>query len=145
MMRAVSLALALGLAVITSAVAQSVTVQITDAWIRWLPGSLPAGGYLTVVNSGDRPVSLTGASCDEYARVTLHQSRQQGGVASMVPVSALTIAPHSRLAFESAGYHLMLEQPKKPIRPGDRMTVTIHFGSDLAIPVAFEVRPPGAS
>lgn len=145
MMRAaVPIALALWLAAVTSASAQSAPVQIADAWIRWLPGGLPAGGYLTVINPGDQPVRLTGASCDAYASVTLHQSRQQAGVASMMPVSAITIAPHSKLAFEGAGYHLMLEQPTRPIKPGDRITVMIQFASGQSIPASFEVRPPDA-
>ena len=78
----------------TAEAADNASVQAADAWIRWLPGTLPAGGFLTVVNLGDRAVRLTGAASDAYARISLHQSRQQGGVASMQPVDAITIAPH---------------------------------------------------
>ncbi|HWW21278.1 MAG TPA: copper chaperone PCu(A)C [Steroidobacteraceae bacterium] len=129
----------------TLAAAASSTIQITDAWIRWLPGNLPAGGYLTVINSGDHPVGLIGASSPDYARVTLHQSRQQGGVASMVPVGAVTILPHSTLAFEVKGYHFMLEQPKKPLKPGDHVIITLQFDSRSSIAVQFEVRAAAAS
>jgi copper(I)-binding protein len=122
--------------------AGSATIQVTDAWIRWLPGSLPSGGYLTVTNAGDHAVSLIAASCADYGSVSLHRSRQQGGVASMIPVNALTIPAHSTLAFEAQGYHLMLEQAKQPIKPGDRITITLQFASGPAIPVQFEVRAP---
>jgi periplasmic copper chaperone A len=125
--------------------ADTAGVQVADAWIRWLPGNLPAGGYLTVVNSSDRAVSVVGAMSQDYGSVTLHQSRQQNGVASMAEVEAVKIGPHSRLAFETEGYHLMLEQPRKAVMPGDRVSITIRFASGASISVPFEVRPPGAS
>ena len=121
------------------------TIQVTDAWIRWLPGNLPSGGYLTVTNAGDHAVSLTAASCADYGSVSLHRSRMQGGVVSMNPVSTLTIPPHSTLAFEVQGYHLMLEQAKQPIKPGDHIIITLQFASGPSIPVQFEVRAPAPS
>lgn len=121
------------------------TIQIADAWIRWLPGNLPAGGYLTVSNSGDRPVTLTGATSEDYASVTLHRSRQQGGVASMIPVSVLIIEAHTKRVFELEGLHFMLQQPKKPLKPGDHVILSLQFAAGPPVPVQFELRAPGAS
>ena len=46
--------------------------QPRDAWARWLPGDLPAGGYVTLVNSGERPISLIAVSSPDYALVSMH-------------------------------------------------------------------------
>jgi copper(I)-binding protein len=127
------------------AASASTTIQIRDAWVRWLPGNLPAGGYLTVINSGDRPISLTGASCEAYASVSLHQSREQGGVANMSPVTAITVRPHATLEFAAEGYHLMLQQPKRTLEPGDHIIITLTFASAAPLAVQFELRSPDGS
>lgn len=124
--------------------AQDAPVQIRDAWVRWLPGDLPAGGYLTLINSGDRPSSLVGASCPDYAAVSLHRSRNVGGTARMMPVHDITVAAHSTLAFAAQGYHLMLTHPRKPLKPGDRIPVTLSFAGGSSVTVLFELRPPAA-
>jgi copper(I)-binding protein len=125
--------------------AQDVSVpQVTDAWIRWLPGDLPAGGYLTLINSGDRPASLIAASCPDYADVSLHRSRTVAGTSQMVPVREITVAPHSSLAFAAQGYHLMLAHPNKILQPGDRVPVTLSFAAGAVLTVQFELRAPGA-
>jgi copper(I)-binding protein len=124
--------------------AQDASVQVTDAWVRWLPGQLPAGGYLTLINSGDRPSSLIAASCPDYAEVSLHRSRNVAGTARMMPVHDITVAAHSTLAFAAQGYHLMLVHPSKPLKPGDRVPVTLSFAGGSAVTVLFELRPPAA-
>jgi copper(I)-binding protein len=129
-----------------SALAQSTAaVQIKDAWVRWLPGNLPAGGYLTLVNSGDVDITFLGAESDDYGSVSLHQSRQQGTVSTMTPVMAISVKPHATLEFASQGYHLMLMQPKKPLKPGDRIVMTLKFASGAPIRTQFELRAPGST
>jgi copper(I)-binding protein len=32
-------------------------IDVRDAWVRWLPGNLPAAGYLTVANNTARQAS----------------------------------------------------------------------------------------
>jgi copper(I)-binding protein len=119
-------------------------IQVKDAWVRWLPGNLPAGGYVTLVNSSDQPLSLLAASCPDYAAVTLHRSRTVAGTSRMMRVEKIIVAAHSRLEFASQGYHLMLERPKRTLKPGDRVPVTLHFAGGAALSVAFELRQPGA-
>lgn len=119
-------------------------VQVKDAWVRWLPADLPAGGYVTLVNTSDQPLSLLAASCPDYDAVSLHRSRTVAGTSRMVRVEKIVIAAHSRLEFASQGYHLMLERPKSTLKPGDRVLVTLHFAGGAALTVAFELRQPGA-
>jgi len=122
--------------------AGSAPLQVADAWIRWLPGTVPAGGYLTLINQGDTAVRLTGASSDDYGSVSLHQSFKQGGVSSMRPVDEITIKPHGKLALGDEGYHLMLMEPKKTLAPGDRVVITLHFSDGRALPAFFQLRSP---
>src|ERR1700688_3080572 len=66
------------------------TVQAKDAWVRWLPGNLPAGGYVTLVNTSDRPISLVAASCPDYGVVSLHRSRNVAGTSQIMRVDKIT-------------------------------------------------------
>jgi periplasmic copper chaperone A len=117
-------------------------VEVRDAWIRLLPGSVPGGGYLTLVNTGDLGRSLTGASSDDYGSVSLHQSVSQGGVSSMHPVDVIVLKPHSTLVFGDSGYHLMLMNARKPLKPGDTVTITLQFADGSRIPCPFQLRSP---
>jgi copper(I)-binding protein len=115
-------------------------IQIKDCWVRWLPANLPAGGYLTLVNDSDVPASLTGAASADYAEVSIHRTSVQGGSTRMTPVSVITIRAHATLNFADAGYHLMLQQPKKALKPGDHILVTLNFASRASIEAQFELR-----
>jgi hypothetical protein len=119
-------------------------IQVEDAWIRWLPANLPAAGYATLTNIGDRPEVLIAASSPDYGEVSLHQSRNHGGSVEMVPVDRITVAAHSTLSFAVAGYHMMLMQPAKPLKPGDRVPITLRFAGGSSLTVDFEVRKPDA-
>jgi periplasmic copper chaperone A len=119
-------------------------VQVKDAWVRWLPGNLPAGGYITLVNTSDQSTSLVAASCPDYGAVSLHRSRDIAGTSHMTPVDKITIAAHSSLEFAAQGYHLMLQNPKKTLQPGDRVSVTLSFAGSPAVTVQFELRRPDA-
>jgi len=130
---------------LTASAQDGAAVQVRDPWVRWLPGDLPAGGYLTLVNSGDTPVKLIGASCDDYGSVSLHRSRVQGGTSEMSPVEAITVKAHSSVDFAAAGYHLMLMQPKRSLKPGSRVIITLEFASIAPIAVQFELLAPNAS
>jgi copper(I)-binding protein len=119
-------------------------VQVKDAWVRWLPGNLPAGGYVTLVNSGDQPASLVKAASPDYADVSLHRSVSVGGASRMTPVDHIGVAPHSSLEFATQGYHLMLAHPTRTLKPGDHVTLTLTFADGAVLRVAFDVRAPDA-
>lgn len=121
------------------------TIEIKKAWIRWLPGSAPAGGYLTIINNGDQAISLAGATCPNYGSVGLHRSQVRDGVSTMGPVDRITVAAHSTLEFASQGYHLMLKAPTTALHPGDHVPITLIFESGVQITVPFEIRRPDGS
>jgi copper(I)-binding protein len=117
-------------------------VRVEDAWIRWLPAGIPAGGYLTLVNDGDRPVVLVAAESPDYGEISLHVTRNQNGMSHMVSVSNIVVAPHSRLSFAAAGYHMMLMQPTVARHPGDEVPITLRFADGGSLSVKFRVRRP---
>lgn len=119
-------------------------VQASHAWIRVLPGALPAGGYVTLQNHGNQPVALTGASSTDYGEVMLHHSSTQGGMSRMAMVDSLPIPAHGEAVLAPAGYHLMLMQATAPVTPGDVVKLLLQFSDGSQLPVDFTARPANA-
>lgn len=119
-------------------------VRVTDAWIRWLPANLPAGGYLTLVNDSARTVTLVAVQSAAYASVALHRTLNSGGTARMVAVATIPVAAHSTLNFASLGYHLMLMQARQAVQPGQHLPLTLQFADGGTLQVSAQVKPPSA-
>lgn len=119
-------------------------VTASHAWIRVLPGALPAGGYVTLENTGDAPVVLTGASSPDYRAVMLHQSTVSNGMSHMSPVRRITLPPRTAVKLAPGGYHLMLMHATHPVKPGDTVPITLHFANGSGLLVKFTARPANA-
>lgn len=121
------------------------SVQVKNAWIRWLPANAPSGGYMTLTNTGASPLTLIGADSVAFGQVSFHQTHMKNGVSEMTAASALTVAPQSSLRFEPGGYHLMLMQPKQALHPGDHVRITLRFAGGQSFEALFDVRAAGAN
>ena len=119
-------------------------IRASHAWIRVLPGALPAGAYVTLENDGDQPATLRGARSSVYAEVMLHRSSREGGVSRMAMVDALSVPAHGKAELAPGGYHLMLMQPNAPVKPGDTVTLTLQFGDGSTLATDFIARPANA-
>jgi hypothetical protein len=120
--------------------AQAVTAQ--NGWVRWLPNNLPAAGYVTLVNAGDKPVDLVDISSDDYGSAMLHQSVSNGSTQKMVMVDRLTVPAHGQVAISPSGYHVMLEDAKHKIAPGDTVHLKLQFSDGETLNTPFAVKPP---
>jgi hypothetical protein len=119
-------------------------VRIAQAWIRWLPANLPAGGYLTLINESARTVSLVAVQSPAYASVALHRTLTSGGMSRMVPVAAIPVPAHTTVDFASLGYHLMLMQARQPVQPGQQLPLTLRFADGGTLRISAQVKPPNA-
>ncbi len=120
-------------------------VHASHAWIRLLPGDLPAGAYVTLQNDGDQPVALNGQRASAaYAEAMLHQSSNEGGTSRMSAVESLTVPAHGTAMLAPAGYHLMLMKPNKPVKPGDTVRLQLSFTDGSTLATDFLARPANA-
>lgn len=120
-------------------------ITASHAWIRLLPGSLPAAAYVQLHNNGDQAARLTGASSSAFANVMLHQSTHTNGMDQMRMVSGMDIPAHGNAALAPGGYHLMLMQRTHKLAPGDTVTLDLKFADGSHAKVPFKVRPANAS
>jgi copper(I)-binding protein len=140
---ALSCTLALSFGFTTAAHAAGASaVSAKDAWVRWLPNNLPAAGYVTLVNAGDKPVDLTDISSNDYGDAMLHQTVSNGSTQKMVMVDKLTVPAHGQVAISPGGYHLMLENAKHKVAPGDTVHLTLKFSDGQTLDTPFAVKSP---
>lgn len=136
--RVVTFALTLQLA--ASVLAADASLTVGDAWIRTAPPKAPLAGYMTLENRSGAARVLVSASSSDFGQVTLHRVERVAGSIAMTETSAVQVPAHGRLVFEPGGYHLMLEQPRRPLRVGDSVPVTLRWADGSALATKFEVR-----
>lgn len=118
-------------------------VRVLDAWIRWLPADIPAGGYLTLINDANTNRVLIAVTSADYGDIGIHQSLDDHGVSKMRPVDSITLKPHVPCRFSEGGYHLMLMQPRRVLHPGDDVVMTLRFRDGATLDAVFKVRAGG--
>src|SRR5512135_2962691 len=122
------IALAVGaLAFATATTASAADLRLTDAWVRWIPGGAPSGGYFTVHNDSAVPIELLGASSPEYGMVELHRTVTEGTTSRMESVDKVVVPAQGELRCEPGSYHLMLMRPGPKVKVGGEVTVVLSF------------------
>ncbi len=118
------------------------SVSAEHGWVRWLPNDLPAAGYVTIKNNGDKPVDLIKASSPDYGSVMLHESVSNGSTSQMVMVDKVTVSAHGALNIAPGGYHFMLEHARHKISPGDTVKMELQFSDGTTLDTPFKVKSP---
>jgi copper(I)-binding protein len=119
---------------------QAITTQ--NAWVRWLPNNLPAAAYVTLVNAGDKPIDLIDISSGDYGSAMLHQTVSNGSTQKMVMVDKVTVPARGQVSIAPGGYHVMLEDAKHKIAPGDTVHLQLKFSDGETLDTPFAVKPP---
>jgi hypothetical protein len=97
-------------------------------------------GYMKMRNNTSRSQFLVAASSSGFESVMIHRTILKDGMAGMVHLSQIELAPNGSLNFAPGGYHLMLMTPKRTLRAGEPVVINLKFRGGLVIPIAFEVR-----
>ena len=75
-----------------------------------------------------------------FETVMIHRTILKDGMAGMAHASQIELAPNAGFIFAPGGDHLMLMNPQRTLRAGDRVGINLEFRGGLVLPVAFEVR-----
>jgi copper(I)-binding protein len=118
-------------------------VEVSEAWARaTMPGQKVAGVYMQL--KADRPARLIGVRCSAAKTAEVHQMSHAGGVMKMRKVEALDLPANRAVKLEPGGFHVMLFDIGKPLKPGERVPLTLiveQAGKRAEVPVNAEVRP----
>lgn len=104
-------------------------IEVDSAWVRpSLAGSGASAAYVSIENRGSGDDRLLSVSTDVAGRVTLHASTSEGGIARMRPLpKGLTIPSGETVTLTPGGNHVMLDQVKRPLKPGEQIPLTLSF------------------
>jgi len=117
-------------------------LRIAGAYARAMPpGARTAGAYLAIENRGRDPDKLVGARSARAGAVELHAMRDEGGVMRMRELRDIEVPAGRTVRLEPGGLHLMLVDPKAPLRAGERVPLTLEFARAGAIDVELDVQP----
>lgn len=123
---------------------QSATVSASACWIRMLPAPAPSGGFLLVRNAGSQDAVVKGASSPDYGMVMVHQTTEDQGMSKMSMVHEVVIPAGQELAFKPGSYHVMLEQPVRPIAVGEHVQLDLALADGERVSASCEVKPATA-
>ncbi|MFA9462524.1 copper chaperone PCu(A)C [Thiohalorhabdus sp. Cl-TMA] len=115
-------------------------IEISEAWIRNIPGGAPSAGYFRLRNGTDGAVRLVAAESPAYGRIGLHRTTDSG----MAHVERVNVPAGGQVAFAPGGYHLMLMEQRKPVEIDDRIPIRLRFADGKERTARFIVRPPYA-
>jgi copper(I)-binding protein len=112
------------------------------AWVRLPPvATMPMmAGFARIENPCSAPVTVVGAESLAFADVSLHETREEGGVSRMREVERLPIAPGKAMELKPGGLHLMLHGAYAPVAAGEKIVITLKLADGRSLPVQFAVR-----
>lgn len=118
------------------AVAGGEKAKVMDPWVRSAPPAMKMhAAYFVVMNPTGKAVDLVGVASPQYKMAELHLSKVEGGIATMVKQDQISVPANGKIAFAPGSFHVMLMHPRKPIKTGDTVDITLKFadGSSLAV------------
>lgn len=105
-----------------AAAAQPVVVK--DAWVRApAPGQNIAAAYMDLTSK--TTMVLVGVSSTSAAAAELHITSMEAGVMKMRPVARVELPGSKTVKLAPGGVHLMLIDLKKPLKPGEKVPLTL--------------------
>lgn len=119
-------------------------VVVRDAFVFEAPVGGTAAGYAVIMNGTDAPEILDSITATVARSVMAHDTRQVGGLVTMVPMERPEIAAHDSLVFRPGAAHLMLEDLNTNLKDGERLVLTFWFYRTGPLPVDAMVRPYGS-
>jgi Uncharacterized protein conserved in bacteria len=133
--------MAVVLAGLYASVAGAAGVMVENPWVREAPPTAAAlGAFMVLHNQTAKSLVLVGAHSAVAAEVQLHRTVVEGGMAKMLHQHNIEIPANGKLEFKPGDYHLMLMQPARVLKAGEKVEITLKFKDGSSLPATFEVR-----
>ncbi len=120
------------------------SLSFSQSWIAEAPpGAQVMAGYMTINNLSNQKVDIIQVESPQFKRIEMHQSKESNGLAQMQPQKKLSITAKSKLILKSGSYHLMLIEPIKWFKQGDKITLTFTLSDQTQAILNTSVRKAG--
>jgi periplasmic copper chaperone A len=119
-------ALFLNLLLLCALAQASSDLVIHDAMIPAAPPTMTVrGAFMTIENPTAKVMRITKISSPQFDSAEIHQTQLQGNVYKMIKQDVLVIPAKGKIELKHGGYHVMLFDPKNPLKPGDSVSLVL--------------------
>ena len=120
----------LALIALSAAAVKAPPLSQTGGWVEAVaPGVTETSVFMTLKNPGKAPVRVTGGSTAVADMVmpmnTVTSGSGTARMSGMTDTSALTVPVRGSLVLKPDGDHLMLTGLKRPLKPGETLSLTL--------------------
>ncbi len=121
--------------------ASSDVVKISDARVReTVPGQSTGAAYMRIRST--QRVELVRVQSGVARSAEIHQMSMENGLMKMRELKSVGIDAGREVALAPGGTHIMLVDTKRPLRPGEEVTLKLHFRRLDGSAFAMTVRAP---
>ena len=106
-------------------------IAVMNAWVREppYPEAETLAGYMTMLNPHSKPLVLSNIESPDFDKIEIHHMTDIEGKMSMTPITPLILSANGSTTLKPGGKHLMFFHPKKALKTGDRVSLTLTFDS----------------
>ena len=102
-------------------------VEIKDAWLRTGAKGLNSALYFKIENNSETPDTLYKVSSSIAKHIQMHETYKKNDMMGMREIKNLEVKSNSSIEFKPGGYHIMLMDLNKDLKPGDEINFTLFF------------------
>jgi hypothetical protein len=121
--------------------AGSEDIEVKDAWVR-AASDTTGGAFMNIANNGTEADRLISAESDASEIVQIHETLMENEVMMMREVDGIDIPAGGIVELAPGGYHVMLINLKQPLKPSEKVALTLNFEKAGPVAVEAEVRAP---
>jgi len=115
-------------------------LKVSNAWVREAHADATSNaGYMTLINNGLAEVTLVKVESDGFGDIKVHEMVIVDGLMQMKRVADLKIPSNSEVQLAPGGKHLMMTDPQVHFSTGQKVDLTLTFGSGKTQSVSIEV------
>ena len=126
---------------ISGAAEPAMALVAKDAWVRVTPGSDVAAVYLSLHNTGLRPIIVIGVQSPVASQSMMHETSLVKGQSQMRMRDKIVVAPGQTVRFAPGGLHIMLSGVKQPAPAGQSVPLVLLLADGGQVSLAAVVKP----
>ena len=117
--------------------------SVEQVWVRAsVPGQQATGAFMRI--TAKEPMQLVGVSTPVAGVAEVHEMKMEGDVMRMRPAGPVDLPVGRAFELKPGGYHIMLQDLKKPLQAGANVPITLVFRNAKGAESRLEVHAPVA-
>lgn len=99
-------------------------LAVNEAWVKAAESGMTSA-FGDVLNTSDKPVTITAVSSPAASDVEMHQTIDENGTSKMQEIASFNVEANNQLTLMPGGDHFMLMGITGPIAAGDDVSFTL--------------------